>query len=433
MEKIDDKQIINLLCSPDLLQYLPNKDKSELCQCSKYMFFKCAQDRLQSIELFLYQLTDRRTIFSPSNHTNKEILHNQLIHISPVIEAYKNIAIKLGIGMNYNYHMVKYTTQSFINLTKLRLVYVFIPKFEFNNILNNLRYLDTLWLDEIILSFSDTEENTQLAFPPLLNNLFWSNCKQINSDSEIDLHPVALHNSLSDINFDLLSPLEIPTDAIKNLKFLTSYNTEHRYTQTINQLIQTNPKLSQLSTLIEAVDNTTIKLISQSVNLTKLHFNNDYGESDVQMTNFLTMPYLKSIEFDIVPIHRLIYVSQLTKYCVNLTSLKCPWLPETEGDLQDLIANLKHLEYLTLHNCSNSSDFIAFKLINKSLKHLEFNRFNPLKIDFKLFSSLENLSRVKIVIHARFHRNLTEIKDYYESLIGWRSFIYEHAIHCWKK
>ncbi|KXN65694.1 hypothetical protein CONCODRAFT_12639 [Conidiobolus coronatus NRRL 28638] len=433
MEKIDNKQIINLLCNPDLTQYLTNKDKSELCQCSKYIFFKCTQNRLQSLELFLYQLTDRRTIFSPSNYTNKEILQNQLIHISQAIEAYKNTAIRLGIGMNYNYHLVKYTTQSFINLTKLRLVYVIIPKFEFNNILSNLENLDTLWLDEIIISFNDAEENTPLALPPLLNNLFWSNCKQMHYDSAIDLHPVAFHNSLSDINFDALSPLEIPTYSIKNLKFLTSYNAELQYTQTINQLIQTNPKLTQLNTLIEALDNTTIKLISHSVNLSKLHFDNDYGESDIQVTDFLPLPYLNSIEFNIVPIHRLVYASQLIKCCVNLVNFICPWLPEIEDNLQGLITNIEHLEYLTLRNCSNSPDFITFKLVNQNLKYLEFSRFNPLKIDFKLFSSLENLKRVKIVIHAKFHRNLTEIRDYYESLTGWRVFIYEYVIQCWKE
>ncbi|KXN64834.1 hypothetical protein CONCODRAFT_170283 [Conidiobolus coronatus NRRL 28638] len=432
MEKLDNKQKLNLLCSPDLLQYLPNNDKSELLQCSKYTLSKCTPNRLSKLDLYHYRLYEMSTIFNSSKLTSQEILQNQLTHIDPVIAKYKTNIIRLGIGWNYNYNLVKYSTQSFVNLTKLYLVSIIIPKFEFNNILFNLNNLDTLWLDEFILGFSNIDEDTLLDFPSLLKNLNWASCKQTYYDSSMDLDPVVLHDSLSEINFDSLDPLEIPTNSIKNLKFLTSYNAELQYTRTINQLIQTNPKLIQLSTLIQTLDNTTIKLISRSANLEKLHFYIDYGDSDVQVTDFLPMPYLKSIEFNIVPIHRLVYTNQLVNSCKNLINLKYPWFPETESDLHGLITNLEHLEYLTLHNCSNSPNFISFKLSNKNLKTLEFIAFDPLKIDFELFSNLKNLKRVKLTIYSQFHRYLTEIRDYYENLIGWRVFFHKYIIQCWK-
>jgi hypothetical protein len=365
-------------------------------------------------------------------NSGKDLLSKQAVHITKLIEGRQQYTSFLKAGPELNYFILTKLINSFTNLISLELNIIIAPKNNMQLIFNSLENLRILNLINVVIALPSNEQSSEgLKLPNSLKNLEIIRCREIVTDIS---QPIPLSMYLYKLEFNGISFINIDTTSMAHLNQLSYQDNEPIHNSSLTSLLINNPKLTLVNTTFSNLNVESFNSISTNPNISSLGFDFFYYEapSVITLPPDLPFPYIKSLQFNTIPGSFLEIVKTLVNNCQNLEQLECYLTPRYE--LEDLLnsSSLPKLKRLIINNYAETCKATLNPLPELGLEYIEFGKFDPMKIDFSIFSNLSKLKRVKITSKPAHLESYQPIQEYYNSLKDWRIDYYPLSMNCWK-
>ncbi|KXN70975.1 hypothetical protein CONCODRAFT_155786 [Conidiobolus coronatus NRRL 28638] len=432
MSSINKKTIYLILSDNELIKYLDNRDIGELILSCKFIYNKCFKYTLNTLHVNFGMVPRIEDENINEFNSGEDLLSKQAVHVTKLIEGRQQYTSFLKAGPELNYYILTKLINSFTNLISLELNIIIAPKHSIQLIFNNLENLLTLNLINVVITLPSKEQNSGgLKLPNCLKNLELIRCREIATDIS---QPIALSIYLYKIDFSDISFINIDTTSMAHLNQLSYQDSEPIHNSSLTRLLINNAKLAQVNTTFSNLNVESFNSISTNPNISNLAFDFFYYEapSAITLPADLPFPYIKSLQFNTIPGSFLEIVKTLVNNCPNLEQLECYLTPRYE--LEDLLnsSSLPKLKRLIINNYAETCKATLSPLPELDLEYIEFGKFDPMKIDFSIFSNLSKLKRIKITSRPVHLENYQSIQEYYNSLKSWRIDYYPLSLNCWK-
>jgi hypothetical protein len=428
MEKIGNRIKHTLICSKDLLQYLEIEDKTELSSTCKFIYNKCKVIRLEKHHFGILEVQELAGIANKRSLTTADLISANLGYLNYTVDKYKLYIDSYSYSGHY-YNLAEYFTSKFINVSYLCLDTLTIPKLSLKHIIENLSYLQSLTLDNIMLSYPKSDhELIQFKFPKRLQKLKWINCFQLQSDS---IDPVLLNRQRRSIKYDDYYTMDINISSINTLKSLYWRNSTGNHTQLLSEILSNNSELNSLK--LHFYGRTPIPFldISNCTNLSKLIL------SDVEFSRFfnieksMKLPYIKVLDIQSSSLENIELIDILIHNCSNLVELKYYSFLGCEDYLVKYNNVLSKLKSFYINASYYVPSFQIPALSVSILESLEIRSRYPIEFNFNIFKNMKLLKMIKNTRSTEYMSSWSKAPNYKE-LNGWRMIKYPNSILYWK-
>ncbi|KXN70974.1 hypothetical protein CONCODRAFT_17240 [Conidiobolus coronatus NRRL 28638] len=432
MNQDDQKTLYSLLCNNDFLQYLNCKDKLELDSTCKFISNNLKRYRNAG---YTYKENNSSQLVIRSYYSNYPldlISTNKIRFINNLISKYKNYLIHLKWKHSDNFYLLGYFTKKFSYLNSLHLEDIVIPKTSLKVVIQNLRYLHSLTLIDVILSYTMCDKYEQFKFPRGLSKLHWENCIQFECDI---VDPLYLTRYKRTWLFNFFEPMDINIEEVTRLKKLNWFSNDKKELSSLGRILKSNLNLSSLEVSIHSLNTDITNVIaSYNNNLAHLTINHEQTLDLINpFNNFTELPSIKSIEVKPILNEFTQSVNNIVLNCPNLDKLKYHTSPGLEASLLDLIVKLGNLRELTVvipHRASFILQTNSFPELD--VEHIEFLLMFPLKVNLNNFSKLRKLKSFKVSGNEELFRSDNKgVKAMFEES-EWREYKHVSSLVYWK-